>query len=99
MAFFLEIGQKNLYFEELINFLNSKNLTSKLNLSKIINIDDEAFFYEGSFTTPPCQEGVKWYVMKTPIKVSKEQMNKIIKSAIFVPSNARPTQKFYPELF
>jgi carbonic anhydrase len=30
--------------------------------------------FNGSLTTPPCTEGVRWYVMKTPINVSKSQV-------------------------
>jgi carbonic anhydrase len=30
--------------------------------------------YEGSLTTPPCSEGVKWFVMTTPIALSKAQI-------------------------
>jgi carbonic anhydrase len=32
------------------------------------------FHYNGSLTTPPCSEGVKWYVRKTPTRFSKDQI-------------------------
>ena len=32
------------------------------------------YHYGGSLTTPPCSEGVKWYVRKTPTELSKDQI-------------------------
>jgi len=103
LSYFLEIAtnnnNENLYFKNLINFLKSDKIEDKFDLSKIIDEKSLSFFYEGSFTTPPCIEGVKWFIMKNPIFISKEQMNAIIKSTIFVKSNARDVQKFNSEKF
>lgn len=99
LGYFIEVGKENPQFNQLTKFLLSKESEGKLDLSKMINFADETFFYDGSFTTPPCKEGVKWYVAKTPITISKEQMNQIIKSSIFTKTNARPVQAFHPEKF
>ena len=32
------------------------------------------YHYSGSLTTPPCSEGVNWYIRKTPTELSKEQI-------------------------
>jgi carbonic anhydrase len=98
LAIFLEVGAKNPEFDKIINILASDQKTAKLDLSKIVK-NDVNFFYDGSFTTPPCKEGVKWFVMKTPLQISKEQMNKIIKLGIFTKANARPVQEYHPEKF
>jgi len=34
----------------------------------------EFFTYTGSLTSPPCTEGVKWYVMKRPLGINKDQV-------------------------
>ena len=96
---FLEIGKKNSEFEQFLELILSEKKEGKINLSKIIKKNEELFFYDGSFTTPPCKEGVKWYISKTPLEVSKEQMNQIIKLIIFAKSNARPVQEFHPDRF
>ena len=32
------------------------------------------YHYDGSLTTPPCSEGVKWYVRRTPTHLSRNQI-------------------------
>jgi carbonic anhydrase len=43
----------------------------------------------GSLTMPPCSEGVLWLVMKTPVPVSKAQVEVFGR---LYPMNARPLQ-------
>ena len=45
--------------------------------------------FEGSFTTPPCTEGVRWIVLKVPVTASKEQIEKMHK---IMGNNNRPVQ-------
>lgn len=47
------------------------------------------YHFMGSLTTPPCSEGVSWYVLREPIEASAEQIKKF--SALFG-VNARPAQ-------
>ncbi len=49
----------------------------------------EHYRYEGSLTVPPCSEGVIWFVMKTPLEISEEQIRAF--QGLF-PVNARPIQ-------
>ncbi len=95
----LEVGKENPDFKQVIDVMNSNRKDLKIDLSNIVKAKDQTFFYDGSLTVPPCREGIKWYVMKTPVEISKEQMNQLIKLGIFVKSNARPVQKFHPEKY
>lgn len=60
-------------------------------------IDAKAFFpaslkyhrYMGSLTTPPCSEGVNWFVLDQSVTVGKAQLEKF---ASAVSANARPLQ-------
>ncbi|WCL54207.1 carbonic anhydrase [Gimibacter soli] len=45
--------------------------------------------YMGSLTTPPCTEGVHWYVMKEPIEMSAAQIRAL---KTLTKMNARPLQ-------
>jgi carbonic anhydrase len=46
--------------------------------------------YNGSLTTPPCSEGVRWFVLNKPISFSAEQIRAFRK--LMHHDNARPTQ-------
>jgi carbonic anhydrase len=48
------------------------------------------YMYEGSQTAPPCTEGVTWYVLKTPIEASAQQIQAF---ARLYPHDVRPVQK------
>jgi carbonic anhydrase len=47
------------------------------------------FTFNGSLTTPPCSEGVTWFVLKVPTQVSAGE---VLTFARRYPHNARPTQ-------
>jgi carbonic anhydrase len=49
----------------------------------------EYWSYDGSLTTPPCTEGVKWYVMSHPIQISVRQVDQF--QAAYR-KNSRPPQ-------
>ena len=49
--------------------------------------------YNGSLTTPPCSEGVRWFVFKQAVTVSKQQIDKFYKAIGH--SNNRPVQTLY----
>ena len=58
--------------------------------NKLLPADRAYYHFMGSLTTPPCSEGVSWYVLKQPIEASKEQVAKL--HSLFG-NNARPVQR------
>jgi carbonic anhydrase len=51
---------------------------------------DLAYYrYAGSLTAPPCTEGVTWFVLRSPIAVSRAQIDAFAK---LYPHNVRPVQ-------
>ncbi len=61
----------------------------EVNASALPPQNKSYYRYDGSFTTPPCTEGVSWNVFKTPIEAFKEQ---IANFTSFYNGNARPVQ-------
>ncbi len=47
------------------------------------------YTFTGSLTTPPCTEGVTWFVLKTPVELSDAQIGRFTH---FYKNNARPVQ-------
>ena len=51
--------------------------------------DTRYWTYEGSLTTPPCTEGVRWIVLREPIEMSRIQVESLAET---LRHNARPVQ-------
>jgi carbonic anhydrase len=60
-----------------------------LDLLALLPADQRYITFMGSMTTPPCQEGVLWVVMKQPVGISDYQV--AVFSRLY-PMNARPLQ-------
>lgn len=61
----------------------------EINPADLLPTDREYYAFPGSLTTPPCTEGVSWFVLKTPAEVSPAE---IAQFAMRYPNNARPVQ-------
>ncbi|MBF0414201.1 MAG: carbonic anhydrase family protein [Magnetococcales bacterium] len=56
----------------------------------MLPVNREYFRYNGSLTTPPCTEGVRWLVLKQAVPVSDEQVK--VFSTLMRHANNRPVQ-------
>jgi carbonic anhydrase len=61
----------------------------EFNPSGLLPANAAYFTFAGSLTTPPCTEGLTWFVLRTPTDVSHEQIDAFAK---LYPHNARPIQ-------
>ena len=50
--------------------------TTGINPADLLPVSKDYYRFNGSLTTPPCTEGVKWMVMKEAVEVSEEQVKK-----------------------
>ena len=64
-------------------------VTTPFDVDELLPTDRRTFRFNGSLTTPPCSEGVKWYVLMVPIQVSASQVSLFID---IIGENARPVQ-------
>lgn len=60
-----------------------------VNAAEFLPVEQATYRYAGSLTTPPCSEGVSWFVMMEPVELSAEQLDQL--RAIIDGSN-RPVQ-------
>lgn len=68
---------------------NVETLDVYVNADDLLPADRSSYRYTGSLTTPPCSENVKWIVLKTPIELSNEQVDKL---HAIIDDNNRPVQ-------
>ena len=92
---FIEAGSHNAAFEPVwANLPKQKGVETHypaiaVDVDALVPKARTSYRYEGSLTTPPCSEGVKWIVMTTAIQLSPAQIAAFTQ---LVAKNNRPTQ-------
>ena len=95
LGLMIQEGKKNENLQAVWDMLPKEKTEQDLPIGEPINLEallpeaDSFFHYDGSLTTPPCTEDVKWVVFEQPIEMSKEQIEAF--QQIF-PANHRPVQ-------
>lgn len=78
VRFLLDRGAPNAMLASLWDNLPAAGKTEKVthtvNAGGFLPADRGYWTYTGSLTTPPCTEGVQWFVMQQPVTVSREQV-------------------------
>lgn len=96
VALMLEEGMENKILSKIWDKMphkadssNTCGLSSSM-LNEMLPRDKSYFRFNGSLTTPPCSEGVRWFVLKNYATISKEQIKEFFD--VFGHENNRPTQ-------
>jgi carbonic anhydrase len=95
VAVFIEAGAHNAAFDPVwSNLPTTKGMENHysnvmVDVDQLLPTNTASYRYDGSLTTPPCSEDVKWIVMATPIQLSEEQ---IATFRSLIMGNNRPTQ-------
>ena len=94
IAVLFELGNANSLIETLwenIPAVKEKPHDSSISIQAqdLIPSERSYFTYAGSLTTPPCSEGVSWYVLNSHTTISPQQLTAFAK---IYPMNARPIQ-------
>lgn len=95
MSVMFEEGKENAAIRQIWSSMPRKrgdrmSLKERISGKSLLPENSDYYRYNGSLTTPPCSEGVLWVVMKTPQKVSRQQIDELI--AVMGHSNNRPVQ-------
>jgi len=97
VAVMFEEGETNKALENIWGKLPLKTdekvaLTLTADQVKAMLPTEKAYYrFSGSLTTPPCSEGVRWFVLKKPLSISKAQVAKFLETMHH--HNNRPIQK------
>lgn len=94
VALLFEEGRANPELAEIWPQLPNKagetqSLKQQINVAGFLTEDLDYYRFDGSLTTPPCSEGVRWMVLKQPLTVSGEQVEQFNS---LIGDNNRPVQ-------
>lgn len=95
VAVLLKAGKQNLTVRQLWAHMpktESKEREipgTEINPAGLLPSDTAYYTYMGSLTAPPCDEGVTWFVLKTPVEISRSQIDAF---ARLYPHDVRPPQ-------
>ncbi|MDH5185312.1 MAG: carbonic anhydrase family protein [Gammaproteobacteria bacterium] len=96
VAVMFEQGQANTALDKAWSQLPIHNgdihvLKARLAANELLPKNRDYYRFNGSLTTPPCSEGVRWLVMKDAVKISRAQVETF--AAVIHGANNRPLQK------
>jgi len=98
VAVLLQQGADNQLVRELWSVLPAEKEKEEahnniqIDLSGLLPAERGYYTFQGSLTTPPCSEGVTWFVLQQPVTVSPAEIEQFTR---LYRHDARPTQPAY----
>ncbi len=95
VAFFLKPGIPNPTIQQIWDHMptnkgNEQNIPGvEIDPAGLLPHDLAYYTYIGSVSAPPCNENVPWFILKTPVNISTDQIKAF---AALYPHNIRPLQ-------
>jgi len=92
---FLKAGRANTTIQQILDHMpktegkEQEIAGVEVNPAELLPHDAAYDTYMGSVTAPPCTEGVTWFVLKTPVEISPEEIDAFAK---LYPHDVRPIQ-------
>lgn len=95
VALMFEEGSSNKLLEKVwpkvLQVENGKAaLRPEVSAAELLPANHDYYRYSGSLTTPPCSEGVRWFVLKHPVQATADQLA-LVGKVLGHPNN-RPVQ-------
>lgn len=95
VALMFEVGAENKALAPIWSLIPEKagqknSLPTPFAAASLLPESRDYYRFNGSLTTPPCTEGVRWLVMKSPVSASQKQMDAF--SHVMHHPNNRPVQ-------
>jgi carbonic anhydrase len=95
VAVLIRTGKTNDFLQPIFDDFPAKGTTESVVAGQTVNVgrllpEHHGYFtFDGSLTTPPCSEGVRWFVLKAPVEASVAQLTEF---RTRYAHNNRPTQ-------
>ena len=95
VAVLIHAGEPNAFLKQVFDHFPPQGTTetkvpgTTLNLGEFLPQHRGYYTFDGSLTTPPCTEHVRWFVLKSPVQASAAQVQQF---AARYPHDARPVQ-------
>lgn len=94
LSVLFEVGKENAFLKKVLDDVpeteQEKESPKQIDVSQLLPRDRHFYYYEGSLTTPPCTEQVKWLIFRRHLHASVQQIDRLRELEGY---NARPLQR------